>query len=246
MEADSFSSLNTGIEPVMNGHDPVFASGNFAVVFKMMQKGKLHALKCFLKDVDERGERQQKIVEYIKNNPSPYFVDYHYLKGELWADVDGGNEYPVSWMEWVEAPTLGEKIKQYCEVNDKIGLKQLSENFKNFALWILKQDFAHGDLKHDNILVKNDGSLVLVDYDGMFVPAFIGKKTNELGGKSYQHPKRNANTFNSHLDDFSILIISISLLALSEKPKLYNKYNNGQNIIFDKSDFLDFETAFRS
>ena len=57
METDSFSSLNTGIEPVMNGREPVFALGNFAVVFKMKQKGKLHALKCFLKDVDERGER---------------------------------------------------------------------------------------------------------------------------------------------------------------------------------------------
>jgi len=145
MEADSFSSLNTGIEAVMDSREPVFASGNFAVVFKMRQKGKLHALKCFLKDVDERGERQQKIVDYIKAKPSPYFVDYHYLQNELWADVDGGNEFPVSWMEWVEAPTLGEKIKYYCEAGVKNGLKRLAENFKVFALWILKQDFAHGD-----------------------------------------------------------------------------------------------------
>ncbi|NOX47620.1 MAG: hypothetical protein GXO89_11655 [Chlorobi bacterium] len=64
-----------------------------------------------------------------------------------------------------------------------------------------------------------------------------------MGGKSYQHPKRNTNTFNSHLDDFSILIISTSLFALSEKPELHNKYNNGQNIIFDQSDFLDFENS---
>ena len=40
----------------------------------------------------------------------------------------------------------------------------------------MNQPFAHGDLKPDNILVRDDGSLVLVDYDGMYVPAMQGQK----------------------------------------------------------------------
>jgi len=240
-DSDSFDTLNDDIQAVMQGYEPVFASGNFAVVFKMTKGQRQYALKCFLKDIERRNEKQQAIVAYIAENPSPYFVDYHYLEDELWVDIEGGQEYPVTWMEWIEAPTLGEKIKQYCEADNKIGLKELADSFKQLALWLLEQPFAHGDLKHDNILVKDDGGLVLVDYDGMFVPTLSGQTTNELGGKSYQHPKRNANDFNQHLDDFSILIIYTSLLALSHKPELYATYNNGQNIIFQMGHFVSFK-----
>ncbi len=244
-DPDSYATLNDDIETVisMEGIEPIFASGNFAVVFKMIYKNKLHALKCFLKDIPERAERQKQIVQYIKSNLSDYFVDYHYLQNELWVDIHGGAEYPVSWMHWLEAPTLGVKINEYCKAEDKDGLNQLAEKFKEFALWLLQQDFAHGDLKHDNLLVKAEGTLVMVDYDGMFIPAFAGKMTNELGGKSYQHPKRTATTFDRHLDDFSILIIYISLLALSKQPSLYNEFYNGQNILFAFTDFADIKQS---
>ncbi len=233
IEPDSFATINTDITPVFDGKDLVMASGNFACVFKMQHKGMYHALKCFTKDIDERTERQKKIVEYIKNNPSPYFIDYEYLENELWIDINGGMEVPVSWMEWIEAPTLGQKIKEYCDAVDKEGLRLLTEKFREFALWIIGQPFAHGDLKHDNLLVKADGSLIMVDYDGMFIPEFEGKNALELGSKCYQHPIRNENHFDRNIDDFSILIIYTSLLALYEHPSLYEIYNNGQNIIFD-------------
>ena len=238
LEPDTFATLNEDNCPVKNGKDLVMASGNFACVFKMQHKGRFRALKCFTKDIPERTERQKAIVKYIENNPSPYFVDYKYLENEIWIDLNGGMELPVTWMEWIEAPTLGQVIKEYCEADNTEGLKLLTEKFREFALWLLEQPFAHGDLKHDNLLVKEDGSLVMVDYDGMFIPDFAGKKALELGSKCYQHPKRNENHFNRDIDDFSILIIYTSLLALCEKPELYAKFNNGQNIIFDHKDFL--------
>jgi len=238
-DPESFATLNNDLHPVMDGYEPVLASGNFAVVFKMLQNGKKHALKCFTKESAGRADRQKMIVEYIKKNPSKYFVDYHYLENELWIAEGVGMEVPVTWMEWVEAPTLGEKIKDYCESKDTDGLQLLVENFREFALWILQQPFAHGDLKHDNLMVKEDGTLVMVDYDGMFIPDFDGLLANEMGSKGYQHPKRTADFFNNDLDDFSIAVIYISLLALVEDPELYHQYNNGQNIIFDSIDFIN-------
>ncbi len=243
LDSDTFATIGDDIQPVKEGKDVVMASGNFACVFKMRHKGKFRALKCFTKDILERSERQKQIVEYIKNNPSPYFIDYEYLENELWIDINGGMEVPVSWMEWIEAPTLGQKIKEYCDTDNKDGLRLLTEKFREFALWILDQPFAHGDLKHDNILVKDDGSLVMVDYDGMFIPEFQGKKALELGSKCYQHPQRDIYFFDNNLDDFSILIIYISLIALCEFPEWYSKYNNGQNIIFDYGDLKNYEDS---
>ena len=236
-DAEAFKTLNDGIKPVMKNNEPVFAAGGFATVFKMAYKNKYFALKCFLKDVVNRNKRQQKIVSYIKNNPSPYFVTYNYLDSELWIDLDEGNEYPVAWMEWIEAPTLGNKIAEYCHTGNKNGLKKLTQKFKQLAMWLISQPFAHGDLKHDNILVKpRSHDLILVDYDGMFIPELSGEKAVELGGKDYQHPKRTSKDFNANIDDVSILIIYTSLLALTDDPTLFDRYNNGQNIIFSYND----------
>jgi serine/threonine protein kinase len=242
-EPESFKTFKDGIKPVMNGTEPVFATGNFAVVFKMEYQEKFYALKCFLKDSPEREFRQQKIAEYIKNNPSPYFVEYHYLPDELWVDVDGGHEYPVNWMEWIEAPTLGNEIKKLCYKEDYHGLEILGYYFRDFALWLLKQNFAHGDLKPDNLLVKPNGEYLMIDYDGMYIPEFEGLKAIELGSKSYQHPKRTEETYNKHIDDFSILSIYISLLALSQNPDLYEEFNDGQNIIFESDDYIDYRNS---
>ena len=38
---------------------------------------------------------------------------------------------------------------------------------------------AHGDLQHGNIIVQDDGTIRLVDYDGCYVPELAGLKSNE-------------------------------------------------------------------
>ena len=72
--------------------------------------------------------------------------------------------------------------------------------------FLLSQPFAHGDLKPDNILVRENGELALVDYDGMFVPSMEGQKARELGSPDFRHPLRDENQFDSHIDDFAIAV----------------------------------------
>lgn len=55
-------------------------------------------------------------------------------------------------------------------------LRKLADDFQKFICWLLPQHIAHGDLKPDNIIIKSDGSIVLIDYDGMFVPVMFGQK----------------------------------------------------------------------
>ncbi len=75
----------------------------------------------------------------------------------------------------------------------------------------------------------------------MYVPEFSGTKSPELGHDNFQHPMRTSNSYSERLDNFSILVTYLSLIAVAEDPSLWTKYNKGDQdcLIFRKSDFLD-------
>jgi Leucine-rich repeat (LRR) protein len=237
--ADCFKTL-LPIAPIIENGKPKFASGGFAIVFKMQGGDKKNlAVKCFTSEQAERGRRFQKIQQFLKQNPMPFWIDFQYIESELWVNTtpQDGDEYDIVAMPWVEGRTLGEAVREACHRGDKSALRQLLTKFIDMALLLLALPCAHGDLKHDNIMVGNDGKLYLVDYDGFFVPDFKGEKSQERGSDDYQHPSRNTTTFDRHIDDFSIAIIALSLAALCERPDLYAQHNQGQNLIFSRADF---------
>ena len=163
--------------------EPVMTSGNFAVVFKMKDEhtGKLHAVKCFLKEQEGRAEAYRQIAEELEFVSSTFLTPIKYLDKELFVDSSNSadSEFPVLLMDWVEGQTLDKYIREH--IDDQYELSLLAYQFSRLAMWLMPQPFAHGDLKPDNILVKEDGTLVLVDYDGMYVPAMKGQKARELG-----------------------------------------------------------------
>ena len=233
---ESFRTL-TYLTPVAGAFgDFYFSSGNFAVVFKMQdtRDNSFKALKCFIREQDRRKESLVAISAYLSTIKNNYIAQYQYLDEELWVE---NADYPVLIMDWVEGVTLGEKVKHLCATRDTAGLKHLSIAFAEMALQLLAQEWAHGDLKHDNIIVRPDNSLVLVDYDGCFVPIMAGQQAREIGSPSYRHPQRNASHFDRHIDDFSILVIFLSLQALADAPDLHTQHNNGENIVLTTADF---------
>ncbi len=221
---------------------PHFTTGGFAVVFKLKDaQGKSWAFKCFTQDVDDRKERLQAIATHLQTLKSPYFLDFKYMEKELWvcSKSAGDKEYPVVVMQWIEGKTLGKYIKEICEQNDQEKLYDLLQNCVKMFAYLLDSGMAHGDLKHDNIMVKTNGGVVLIDYDGMFVNTLWYKKMVELGSPSYQHPNRQNNGFNAQLDHFSILIILTSLYTLYLKPSLKTNNDKSDNLLFQQSDFLN-------
>ncbi len=238
---DSFRTLeNVEVIPNPNYPDePWYATGGLAIVFKLKLKDKLYALKCFYNEANERQERLELVTAYLKQHPSPYFVDFTYLENELWVatDNDEGQGYPVVLMEWVEGKTLDNYLELLCTQQNIPALRNLYFQFCNLAWWLQQQPIAHGDIKHDNLIVTPDGKLKLIDYDGVFVPAMRGRKANEMGSPCYQHPKRDAYFFDKNLDDFSLLILQITLLALQHQPKLFEEHYNGDGIILKDTDY---------
>ena len=221
------------------GH-PIMSSGNFAAVFKMQAPtGEYHALKCFLRDQEERSERYRLIAEELQYVQSTYLVKFRYLESELFVDVPntGGEEYPVLLMDWVDGVPLDQYLKTI--INKSYEKNLLSYRFSLLARWLVTQPFAHGDLKPDNICVRDDGSLVLLDYDGMYVPALSGRKSLEQGSPHYRHPLRSTQPFDEHIDDYSLSLILLSLRAIALDETLYVRYSSSEYLLLSEQDQLN-------
>ena len=242
---DNFEELSY-LRPVL-GDDglPVMTSGNFAVVFKMKdeQSGKFYAVKCFTKEQDGRNESYKLITDELEFVSSNYFTPIRFLEKELFVDTDQTTEteFPVLLMDWVDGIPMDKHIQK--NINNQYVLEMLAFRFGKLATWLLTQPFAHGDLKPDNILVKEDGSIILVDYDGMYVPAMKGQKARELGSPNYRHPQRTIDDFDRHIDDFPLATICLSLKAIALKPDLFNNSTSECGLLLNESDYRDLKAS---
>src|SRR2546430_4647189 len=87
---------------------------------------------------------------------------------------------------------------------------------------LFRSQVAHGDLQHGNILVRG-GSIQLVDYDGMWVPALKGRHATEIGHRAYQHPERSEQDYRSeeHTSELQSQSNLVCRLLLEKKKKTY-------------------------
>ena len=242
---DNFDKLSD-LRPVLDGNgNPVMSSGNFAVVFKMkdVMTGRMYAVKCFTREQEGREEAYRQIVDELELVQSTYLAKVRYYDHELFVDTNSSDdsEFPVLLMDWVEGETLDRYVRR--NINDTYALEMLAYNFSRFAMWLLSQPFAHGDLKPDNILVQADGSLTLVDYDGMYVPAMQGQKSRELGSPEFRHPLRTDADFNEHIDDFPAISILLSLRLIAADPSLLDNYGASDRLLFAESDYRDLSSC---
>jgi len=227
------------LTPVLDDHgEPYRSSGAFAVVFKMQDKrtGKYYALKCFTEEQQGRAEAYRQIADELDLLDSPYITSVKYMEKELFVDSQcEEDEFPVLLMDWVD----GETMEAYIAANyhNQSAMSMLCYRFGKMAAWLRSQSFAHGDVKPDNIIIRPDESLTLVDYDGMFVSSMKGSKSPTIGTKDFCHPLRTVDDFDETIDDFSLASIALSLKAISMNSSLLDTYGASDRLLFSENDY---------
>ena len=227
------------LTPVLDDHgEPYRSSGAFAVVFKMQDKstGKYYALKCFTEEQKGRADAYRQIADELDLLDSPYITSVKYMEKELFVDSQcEEDEFPVLLMDWVD----GETMEAYIAANyrNQSAMLMLSYRFGKMAAWLRTQPFSHGDIKPDNIIVRPDGSLTLVDYDGMFVPSMKGSQSPTIGTRDFSHPLRTVDDFNETIDDFSLASIALSLKTISMNSSLLTTYGASDRLLFSENDY---------
>lgn len=239
---DNFDKLSSLRLCTDGGGNPIMSSGNYAVVFKMQDSvtKDYKAVKCFTREQTERSNSYKKIAEELEFTNSKFLVSFKYFDKELYVDSDSSTEeeFPVIVMDWVDGITLDVYLRK--NRNNKNALNLLAYHFGLLASWLLAQPFAHGDIKPDNILVKQDGRIVLVDYDGMYVPSMQGENAREAGTPGYVHPKRTPEMFDEHIDDFALSIIALSISVYLHDNTIFNPE---ETLLFCESDYIDLSNS---
>ena len=240
---EAHNNLRTlsNLAPVLDKDgEPYYNGGASSVVFKMKdeQTGKFYALKCFTEEQEGRAEAYRQIEEELKFVDSPYITSVKYLEKELFVDSDSeDNEHPVLLMDWIEGKTM----EAYINANfmDGHAMAMLYYQFCKMVDWLRSQSFAHGDIRLDNIIVRPDGTLTLIDYDDMFVPAMKGRKSPTISTKNLPHPLRTIDDFGETTDDFALVSIALSLKAISLDSSLLQNYGASDRLLFAPFEYFD-------
>ena len=220
-----------GLEPERGADGrPLHAVGNSAAVFRVRCGGRRMALRCFLRPMrhlrEIYGERLYERELFLYTAPDQ----------GLWADV--------VLTDWIEGPTLREAIDRAVADGDAARLGELARRFDALAAELIADDTAHGDLKPENLVVEAEGQLHPIDLDAMFLPAFAGERSPELGTSAYQHPTRTVETFDERIDDYPAALISTALHALAADPGLGARYAGSDGLLFNPAR-IPREAAYR-
>ncbi len=208
--------------------------GGFCIVFPYQTTKQKYAIRCWHANVANIQERTKRIAETLHQTQLPYFVRFDYVPEAI---VTNEGLQPIVVMDWIEAKTLKEYIAD--NLHERSVLKKLATNFLNMVKEMHTNLLSHGDLQHGNILVKEDGNLVLVDYDSMYVPSLDGFTDDIKGLEGYQHVSRwNNRLLTPKADYFSELVIYTSIIALSKIPQLWYDLNieDTETLLFSAED----------
>jgi hypothetical protein len=218
---------------------PRSASGAFASVYRVHCGDVSVAVRCFLRDIRDQEQRYKHISQFVQNDTLPYTVTFDFLPTGIRV---GPRWVPVLKMDWVEGHNLDLYVEKNLGSPEKIA--RLADSFLTMCRDLQNAGIAHGDLQHGNIIVCGE-ELRLVDYDGMYVPAMKGMRSNEIGHRNFQHPMRGANDFGPHLDNFAAWVIYVSLRSIAIDPKLFTDLAAGDDcLLFRRDDFVEPEHSF--
>lgn len=233
--------------------------GGFAVVYKFRTRsGKLRALRCFHAYIKpDIQQRYEQIGPYFAQHIPEMTVECRfYPQGILIGEGQEKRLYPLIDMEWVDGLTLLAAVEECCRKRDQDGLARLVQQWERLVRCLRQARIAHGDLAGENVMVRSDGRLVLVDYDGVYIPGLENLGGIVEGQPDYQHHEVKQRHFDEKMDTFSSLVIYTALLVLQARPELWqfaqqlagttligepqsNRQKRDGGLLFARSDFLD-------
>lgn len=218
---------------------PYPMSGKYAAVFRVDCAAAVHAVKCFLSPSGTREQRYRAVSDHLATlSAKSWRVGFAYQDDSVQVQRQW---YPIVKMEYVAGATLNDFLGR--RYGDGAAVSRVAENFKTMMDDLRATGVAHGDLQHDNIIVMANGTLRLVDYDGMYVPTLASLPSGEVGLANYQHPHRTPHNtcYGPDMDNFAAWVIYGSLVAIAGDPTLWSRISGAgdDKLLLSRYDYQD-------
>lgn len=199
-------------------HNSVCAGNNAAVARCYSEKlGGVVKLKCYYRS-------HHNLAKLYGKAYYPREVGLYTLMGHI-------DYLDAVIAPWVEGEPLDRALRAANADYDS-----LSRAFDAMAYDTLALTVAHGDIKPDNIIVCDDFSMQLVDWDAAWRSDI--ERVDEWGTEGFRHPLRRNTDFNKHIDDYPIALLATMLAALAADPEYFVQHLNDDGSMFSPEALL--------
>jgi hypothetical protein len=229
--------LGGGLIRMNDAGRPLRAVGRDAVVYELRTpSGRILVLRCFLRPDAHRdralAQRYEALrgdarLEHLRGTGGALPRDIQWIaEGVTFAGPDLRQmTAPLVAMERVPGRTLIQTVDRLCREEHVEPLALLADVWLATATALEEAAFVHGDLAPDNLIVRPDGSIALVDLDTATWPTFGGTAAPLTSNPAYAHP-RGAPLDPTKRDRFPALILWASLRILARHPDLRERWGN--------------------
>jgi hypothetical protein len=215
---------------------PRFVAGNSAAVFIYRNAaGEKRLLKCYIRP----NTYLRDIYHYVERQRPALLPGVRLLRDEIYVHTHSGDAGWVDVVEgaWIEGETLAAAAARAVRNGDAERLTALAVAFDAMCDELAQAEWAHGDLKPENIVVPPTAAgtgtttgtgtaarLRLIDCDAMWIPALEGRPAVELGTPPWSDPRRTPRDFDRRIDLRPAAAISKTLHALAQRPELRTQF----------------------
>lgn len=222
-------------------------TGGFCIVFPLTCEGKVQkCIRLWHKDFDKGLVKNLADTLNELHKHVDFVIGFEYFEQGL--RLDDNEVIPAVVMDWIDGNTLSSYILENRENSSAIN--RLAAQFYDMCSVMRQESLAHGDLSSENIMVKSNGKMVLIDYDSFYAPTLSTQiKQSIIGTPGFQHRQRAQQRYISYdADFFSQQIIYLALLAIARDNSLADEEKHlvgEKKMFFDVGDLKD-DNAFVS
>jgi hypothetical protein len=216
---------------------PLRETGRDAVVYELRSPvGRILALRCFLTADPHRDATLQ--TRYVALRDDPRLAHLKAGDGPLPGEIQWISEgialpgpdlhrvtAPLISMERVPGRTLIRAVDRLCREEQTGPIALLADAWLDTAIALERIEFTHGDLAADNLVVRPNGTIALVDLDTAIWPSADLPHTSPSGSPSYTHP-HGATIDPARQDRFPTFMIWAALRILARHPELRQRWGD--------------------
>jgi hypothetical protein len=231
---------------------PLRMEGRDAVVYELRTpSGRIVALRAHMRGESQRdralAERYRALrldarLERLRGASGPVPRDIQWIEEGI--TLPGPSlqrvSVPLVAMERVPGRTMVRTVDRLCREGQAEPLALLADSWLATATTLEHAGFVHGDLAADNLIVRPDGTIALVDLDTAIWTSFTSSQVAPHGTPGYVHP-RGAPVSPESWDRFPALILWASLRILARHPTLRERWGDhpdryGATLLWSQTD----------